>query len=182
MASHVLPADPTAADWWRLDGGGCAMTTFRETTFPDQAAYCREEWSRAAAIEAEFLRAHDVRPYRNSRHNLTRLLRSAGADADQVQAVRVRLGAYGAHSGAFDHGKIFGRDGVPICLIAHPYDLDAESLADLKAIQALGLAVEVRGEGESFYGWGTTQVIVVAPAAFRLFGFAPTGIVVRRGA
>src|SRR5689334_19567508 len=87
------------------------------------------EQRREQEPEAAFLDRFLVREFHNSDHNVARLLRSAGARAPAVWDVLLRLcptRGSEAISGPFDHGRLFGRDRVPLLLVGHPYDLLAE--------------------------------------------------------
>ncbi|MEU8334724.1 hypothetical protein [Micromonospora tulbaghiae] len=57
-----------------------------------------------------------------------------------------------------DHVTRWKRDGPPALLVAQPYGLTDEDLADLEVLGDEGLHVEIVGEG--WYGHGTTMVQV----------------------
>lgn len=121
-------------------------------------AYSRE-LARAKALEAAFLRRHGVSEFYNGRHNLGRILRSGGAEASRVSRVLNLIGEH-ALSGPFDHGRVFGRDGVPLLIVGHPYSLEREDMRLLKSLQSLGLGVYLGNR--SFYGFDTLQVLVTS--------------------
>ena len=127
------------------------------TRYPKSEYVLRQE-ALAAEREVEFLRAHGVREYKNSHWNVMRLLRSAGADRETCKDVADWIGVYGALDGPFDHGRIFGRDGVPTILVGHPYQLTIADQVLIRAIRSMGFFVGVNGR--SFYGFGTLQVLV----------------------
>jgi hypothetical protein len=122
-----------------------------------------------AVMKDEFAERHGVREYKLSLHNVGRLFRSAGASSDQVYAI---FGCPSSHGrsrwseatfsmefqDAFDHADLWGRDGKPLILVGHPYSDRDRHQAVYDAIAALGL--EVRFDGESYYGHGTRQVLV----------------------
>jgi hypothetical protein len=126
-----------------------------------------------AVLKDEFAARHGVREYKYSTHNLAKLFRSAGASTDQARSVfssrchwgpgaRWNLFFEGDFSQAFDHHDLWGRDGKPLMLVGHPYGDPDQHRAIYDAIAALGL--DVQFGGESYYGYGTYQVIARAPA------------------
>jgi hypothetical protein len=132
---------------------------------------------RAARLESEFRRRYCVREYHNGGRHVLAVLRSGGAPRRDVldaydlltgPPVVIRGREY-RHSGlpsgwgAFDHGGVYGRARRPLVLVGHPYQLSADDHMLLDTLAALGL--DVRTDGESFYGFGTFQVLVANPAA-----------------
>ena len=58
----------------------------------------------------------------------------------------------------FDHSELWGRDGVPLVFIGHPYGIREDARKTLDAIRGLGLVVS--DYHSSWYGTGTVQVRV----------------------
>src|SRR5262249_12687963 len=124
-----------------------------------------------AAKKDDFASTHDVRQYEFSTRNLLRFFRSLGASVDQASEVFRENSTRWAHGlirpefwKAFDHHDLWGRDGKPLILVGHPYGLD-QNRPIYGAIASLGF--EVRFDGESYYGFGTNQVLVCKPGSLR---------------
>lgn len=159
------------------------MSTATTQTYADQAReYVRRQLRRGsiarehadqyvalAIMKDEFAARHGVREFKFSVRNVGRLLRSAGASADLANPV------YRSPRGlrwcdalfrseflmAFDHRDLWGRDGLPTMMVGHPYDETEQHRDIYDAIRSLGLVVETGGE--SYYGYGTYQVLVRRP-------------------
>lgn len=126
-----------------------------------------------------------VRPCRWSAHNLTVMLRRTGDSPARVAEMRDLLGALGMdqcghrHSwismgGVFDHGEMWSRDGVPVVIVGHPYDIDPDErhwLAELARFPGLAVNVDDR---PSYYGYGTHHVRVELAEVRRPFRTVPS--------
>ena len=103
--------------------------------------------------------------------HVSRLLRLTGERPDRVAELWQILGALGLGSGrwisaggVFDHGTCWGRAGVPVAIVGHPYRLGGDEralLATLANYPTLAVAVDDR---PSFYGHGTHHVRIWLPA------------------
>ena len=132
-----------------------------------------ERYVSYAVLKDTFATTNKVRKYRFSVHNVGRLLRSAGATRVQADPIfREPNSGWGPRNrlwsdtlfnrkfwDAFDHPEVWGRDGVPCMLVGHPYPDPDRHQQVYDAIAALGL--EVRLDGESYYGHGTSRLKVV---------------------
>lgn len=120
---------------------------------------------------AEYLARNGLKPYRKSYANVLKVLKLGGAAAEDCRKVAEMLcgglGRYGSLSSwhAFDHGELLGSDGKPSHLMGYPYQLDGEGLAQLAALESIGLWVLVHSR--SNYGFGTLQVEAHAPNSGR---------------
>ncbi len=114
---------------------------------------------------AEFVDRHGVKPFKIRYRNLLRLFKQGGGD-ECAKEVLVRyfkaaggwLGNYHGLGEAFDHMELWGRDGVPLFLIGHPYGIRDEARKTLDAIKTTGLVVS--DYHPSWYGYETVQVRV----------------------
>lgn len=123
-----------------------------------------------AVLKDEFAAKHGVKKYKTSMRNVGLLFRSAGSESASIRSLFRARNSFGGWSDtcfsgefwrAFDHPDIWGRDGKPVMLVGHPYGSPDDHKAVYNAIRALGL--EVRTDGESYYGHGTYQVLVRNP-------------------
>ena len=100
-----------------------------------------------------------------SGHNLSRLLRSTGERPERVNELRAILSALGGGGsrfagkwGAFDHGKLWGRDRKPLMITGAPYQItndERELLGMLARFGTIRVAVD---DMPSDYGYGTHHV------------------------
>jgi len=120
-------------------------------------------------IRARFVNRHRLRDYRLSAHHLMRLVRSCTADRAAIARIRSRFLPDGAYwiqwpGSSFDHMECLGRDRMPLVFVSHPYHVSDEGRADLELFRQAGLVVVEGGDDASWYGYGTTQILVAHPA------------------
>jgi len=118
----------------------------------------------------EFAARHSVKEFKFTPHNVGKLLRSSGARVEQANSVFREPRGLGLWRDtafrpdfliAFDRYDLWGRGGTPTILTGHPCGDPGQHRDIYDAIRGLGLAVET--DGESFYGCGTYQVLVMRP-------------------
>jgi hypothetical protein len=122
-----------------------------------------EEQVRTASLKAAFAAKYDVKPFRFTARNIARIFRSGEALQNHSRPLAEWIAMSGGGCGScppFDHGEVWGKDGRPTILVGHPCELDHDSEIMVRTIKRFGL--EVRTEGESYYGFGTRQVLVFA--------------------
>jgi hypothetical protein len=125
----------------------------------EASAWAVEEQRKHEERLRDYLQRYNLKEYRNTPHNVLKVLRSAGADEDDVkQAMRLLDARCALFGGPFDHGRIYGRGGVPLVLMGHPYGLDTDDIQTLAAVADCGLYVLV--DHYSLYGFGTLRVEV----------------------
>jgi hypothetical protein len=117
-----------------------------------------------------FVERFGVKPFSRRYRNVQGLLKQGGAGNDQVKAILrwrfdastpLHLGSCSGRGRPFDHAELWGRHGVPLFLIGHPYHLDDEALATLAAIRSLGMVVSDYHPG--WYGHCTHHIRVYHP-------------------
>jgi hypothetical protein len=121
-----------------------------------------------AAKRAAFVSRHGLRDFKLSGRHLMRMVRRTCANPALVAAIRARFTRhYGCdlqmESRTWDHLEMLGKDGHLVALIAHPYSVSAEGREDMAVFRRAGLVVIEGGEAASWYGFGTTQIIVARP-------------------
>lgn len=118
-----------------------------------------------------FASGHRLREMRFTGRNVNRFLRAGlgpeaarrfldphrrhGCEAEQGLASDLYLGP-------FDHGECWGRDGRPLVLIGHPYDLRESRSALLRRLASLGLDLLI-SRTAGWYGFGTLHVRLSVP-------------------
>jgi hypothetical protein len=107
---------------------------------------------------ATFAARYGVRPYANTRSSVVCILRAGGAPQAEVRRVLDEIGPWGALSGPFDHGEVWGHTGRPTMLVGHPYNLGMHLEIFWDLVQ---IGLEVRTDGELYYGFGTYQALVL---------------------
>lgn len=139
-----------------------------------QRVRIREERLAYEGRRAEFADALGVRQYKWSRHNLMKMLRATGETPERVAEMAAILGDLGmgdlgmgqayyrwiSPDGVWDHGAMWGRDGMPRVVVGHPYrvgDRERARLDELARFTTLEVAVDDR---PSYYGHGTHHVRV----------------------
>jgi hypothetical protein len=122
-----------------------------------------------------FVERFGVKPFTHRYRNVQGLLKQGGAGNDRVKAILrwrfdastpLHLGSCCGRGRPFDHVELWGRHGVPLFMIGHPYHLDDEAMGTLAAIRSLGLVVS--DYHPSWYGHCTHHVRVWHPATVRL--------------
>ena len=66
------------------------------------------------------------------------------------------------YTGPFDHAECWGRDGRPLVLVGHPYDLRRDRADLLRRLQALGAELFISPDA-GWYGFGTYHVRLSVP-------------------
>lgn len=118
-----------------------------------------------------FAHQHQAREIKWSGHNLGRLLRLTGERPERVAEMWAILGALGmgelschrhwpCTGGVFDHGEMWGRFGVPWCVVGHPYGIDDEERDLLAILGRFGTLRVGVNDRPSYYGHGTDHVRV----------------------
>lgn len=119
-------------------------------------------------MRASFSERYGVREMKRGDRNVTKLFRTACPGPELDEAIGLArpyptgVGKVGGLHPLFDHDEIWGRDGWPFFLVAHPYQVNGEALYVLAEIEAAGFSVLIHGLG--WYGRTTIQVIVEAPS------------------
>jgi len=144
------------------DSGGLDDEAKSEPIRPAQA----DPMWRCEERRERFIKRHGVKRFEHRPRNLSILLQQGGAPIEEVR--RVLKVYFGVHYGVFldycgkgnpfDHNEMWGRNGTPLYLIGHPYEVDESALGTLNAIGQLGMHVVIHAE--SWYGYGTVQVQV----------------------
>jgi hypothetical protein len=124
-----------------------------------------------AAKRAAFVSKHGLKDFKLSGRSLMRMVRRTCVDAALVDVIRKRFTRhYGCdlqmESRSWDHLEMLGKDGHLVSLVSHPYSVSAEGREDMAIFRRAGLVVIEGGEAASWYGYGTTQLIV-APGVLR---------------
>jgi len=119
---------------------------------------------------AQFIERFGVRKFRPSYTSLLNLLRQGGLSLGDVSKhlhdywyvdPSNRVLCDYARGGPFDHVELWGRDGMPLFLVGHPYDISKEATGTLDGIRCLGMTVVV--DFNNWYGTGTMHVRVYHP-------------------
>ncbi len=121
---------------------------------------------------AQFVDRYVVRKFEHSHTNLLKLFSQGGLSLGDI---RKHLREFwfadfsdefsrpsSARGGPFDHVEVWGRDGTPLFLVGHPYDISKEASETLDAIRRLGMTVLVDDNG--WYGFGTKHIRVYHPS------------------
>lgn len=116
----------------------------------------------------DFVSRYGVRRFKLGYRTLLTLLKQGGAPPDEIRAHLVQrwranpgqmqLGDYYGEGAPFDHGELWGRNGIPLFLIGHPYQVNRDAVETLAAIGGLGMNVMITDR--SWYRPGTVQVMV----------------------
>lgn len=111
------------------------------------------ERARVEPIRRAFESAYGVKPYDAESRRLLAMFLGCGEDEFDLELL------FGPES-PFDHLELWGRDGKPLFLVGHPYQIDSEAHESLDAIRSLDLVVKVLDPSYSWYGFGSLQVVV----------------------
>lgn len=121
----------------------------------------------ATETRRQFARRHGFSRhlFRNGPGNVEVVLRRLGLSGVYLRYAKDLLGQCGLSSRLFDHGEIWGCESEPLAFVGHPYPPLAELREEAAKLRALGVPVLIL-EGQSYYGYGTVQVITQAPRSF----------------
>jgi hypothetical protein len=115
-----------------------------------------------------WVKRHRLREYRFSGHNLMKLIRSAPnahEKANRVAILKKKIGGWSWDFPAMDHPELWGRDGLPLVMIGHPYGIDHDG--NLRLFDLLAeIGLEVRINSRSWYGFGTCHVEIAHPSLY----------------
>lgn len=117
-------------------------------------------------LHKEFLKNTGFTEYEITGRSLMKFFCQSSASDSEVKRVlqavfgydRGRLRGWTGSTGPFDHASLWGKHGIPMALIGHPYQLDSSDEQELDLIRSLGMKVAI--DKNSWYGFGSIRVVV----------------------
>ena len=126
---------------------------------------------------AKFISDNNYTPFSYNYSSIVRLFDKGGKSEERVDSVlekyfgasdargddtprddnRIMMHDYGLGC-PFNYGEIWGKDGVPICMVGHPHIITDYGFETLHAIRKLGMHLHI--SDYTWHGFGTINVVV----------------------